>query len=1170
MPNKKTESENLSKTGQSKNLKTTTESEENTSSRRRRRTAEDILAAAPSTLEEPREKTPSKRPKTLAEELAEEQAKPKVRAPRLTKAEKEKLAAEQADALAKATPEPDVQTDQDRPRRTPRVRPTRMTTESAAEPQQAPVQETPLRVERPRRERTPRRSSNQEIDLPVSFRARDPKPTDSKPTVAKPAKTSPDIPKPTQLSDDLPVSFRTRKPAGTTPKPKRKETDEVIDTDGLFTLSWRSADSAAPSNETAKRPLPTETDFNDSEERVTIAAWRSTEPKAPEREARTRNRRSRDADAPKVTAADAYGEEFPEANFRSRSKKAVEPPPVIVELPEPVAKETPRLPIERREEAAQVALHKNHPTIIKNKIAYSPIIFHADATTKDQRATVMEELKEATDQGLKIFSFRLIITVDPDTIPLVLEFADMVISAAVAIKSDLQIIPRISFQTPLGWKEKFPDAHYKYVNGETADPSVSDDAYWSEAETTLTAFIEGLRASKHADNIMGVHLDQNEWFLDEEDGYDISTASVEKFRRWLRMRYRNDIVSLRASWYDGSAEFDRIDIPDFKEGLGGEDFLRTDRKARRWVDYHLFISDEIVDRIAKMCYTVKKASSGDYLVGVSYGFTFEWSHPFSGHLSLGKLLRCNELDYAAGPSSYRDREPGGTAAFPFPVDSFALNGKLYMSEEDFRTPISGRENPNESRNPIMKTPQALESAHWRGVGGALAHEGGVIWMDSHGGGWLNSPGIWERGKDITNLLARRLSAGTPKPDVALFIDERSLAYLTDPRAFEILVQQTREALLRSGLNVGFYLLSDLAHRENFPECSLYLFVNAWDIRPEVRSAIKQRLQRDGKTLFWLYTAGLFEAGRDSLERVREVTGIALRPQPFNYKPGTTLINTRDEFSQHLEQSELALGGQLEPSFFAIPEQLTTILGEYTETGLPSFVINSYNEGTPAERWNSVFLGEPMVTPGLFRAMAQRNGAHVWSFDNDLVHANVPFVTVHCNGTGPRSLMLPDHWVAYHLDHQEYMPVENATVKFKAVDGSTHTFLVGTMGDVQAILNANPDDLLKVSEPIIRPDNTVEWNSVAFDVAIMKLDEWVEEAWSEEMADDLLIKPSMVTDMDESEDDESLAPRRRSERTSDDDRTSGRRRQRRRRSPEKQKGNESFGQTGVSVLFRKRD
>ena len=1162
MPKKKTESENLTESGQS-TAQTTDSKESATDKRRRRRTADDILSAVHTSPDpEPaKPKQPSKKPKTLAEELAEEASKPKPKrvakpkveasvapveeAPAATE-EKPKRAprvrAAKAEPKVEANPEPAVE---EKPKRAPRVR-------AKAGDKPEPVTATDIKPARePRVRARQTESSSSDIDIPVSFRARPGKTPEKAPAKA-PAKS-----------------------ASKSAASRKASTDEVIDTGGIFTLNWRAASETParrPVRERKSTTVPTETEFNDGEGRVTIAEWRGVagatprparkdaevEQTSPTRRSRSRRRNDED-EAP--TAAAAYGTALPEPMFRSKGKKPVAAPAPEPE-PEPVPVETVRLPIERREEAAQVAIHKSHPTIIKDKVAYAPIFFYADAKTQEQRTTVLEELREATEQGLKIFSFRLEVNVDESTAQTAIDLATLIAKEAVAIAPDIQLIPRISFQTPSDWKTKFPDAHYSYLNGEVADPSVADESYWNEAERTLIAVIEGLRKSENANNIMGVHFDQHEWFLDEEDGYDISAASTQKFRRWLRMRYRNDIVSLRASWYDGSANFDNINIPDYREGLEGEEFVRTDRRARRWVDFHLFVSDEIVDRIAKMCHAAKKASDGDYLVGVSYGYTFEWSHPYSGHLSLGKLLRCNELDYAAGPSSYRDREPGGSAAFPFPVDSFALNGKLYMSEEDFRTPISGREDRNQSSNPLMKTPQALESAHWRGVGGALAHEGGVIWMDSNGAGWLNSPGIWERGKDINTLLAKRIAAGTPKPDVALFIDERSLAYLTDPRAFEVLVQQTRESLLRSGLSVGFYLLSDLAHRENFPECKLYLFVNAWDIRPEVRSAIKQRLQRNNKTLFWLYTAGLFEAGRDSLERVREVTGIALRPQPFNCKAGTTLLNTRDELSQQLEQNELARGGQLEPSYFAIPED-SLVLGEYTGTGLPSFVVAKFNDGAPSERWTSVFLGEPMVSPGLFRALAQQNGAHVWSFDNDLVHANEPFVTIHCNGTGPRTLMLPDNWAAYHLDHQEYMPVENASVKFKAVDGSTHTFLVGKLGDIQAVLNSNPDDLLKVTEPIVRDENTLHLDNVDFDVAIMKLDEWVEETWSEDHADDLLLKPSMMDAMDEE-------PTGTESQEDDDDRTSGRRRKRRRRSPERQKGNESFGQTGVSVLFRKRD
>lgn len=938
--------------------------------------------------------------------------------------------------------------------------------------------------------------------------------------------------------------------------------------------TFRPRTKVKPASESRREPAATPVD--DDQGRVVIAQWRSRREvpaqAAPSVEEspnveqdklaprRNRTRRRKDREGVEISAAAAVPETVAEI---------VEPETPAVSVPEPtkvVPAAPQRAPIERGENAAQVAFHREHPCIIKDRRVIAPLFFYADARLQSQRPIVMEELKEAAEQGIEVFSFLVDVVVDRELVDRSIQFCQEILGQVQEVAPDIFVVPRISFKPASDWTTRFPSAVYQTLQRDIADPSVSDDAYWAEAKASLEALIAGLCDSPHAERVLGVHFDQEEWFLADDEGYDISPAATEKFRNWLKVRYRNDIVSLRASWFDGSAKFDEIEIPDYREGLGGEEFVRTDRRARRWIDYHLFCSDETVDRIGDLCYAAKKASNGDYLVGASYGFTFEWSHPFSGHLSLGKLLRCPDLDYAAGPPSYRDRAPGGTAAFPFPVDSFALNGKLFMSEDDFRTPISGREE-HQSHNPVMKTPQALESAHWRGVGGALAHEGGAIWMDANGGGWLNSPGIWQRGKTIHNLLLRSLAAEPGSPDVAFFVDERSLTYLTDPRAFEVVVQQSREAMLRSGLSVGFYLLSDLAHRENFPESKLYVFVNAWDIRPEVRSAIKSRLQRDGKVLFWLYTAGLFEAGRDSLERVREVTGIALRPQPFNCRAGTTLINTREELSMQLPQDELLSGGRLEPSYFAIPED-GQILGEYTDTGLPSFVRRHFEGEKPGEHWTSVFLGEPIVTPGLLRVLGQQAGAHVWSFENDLVHANPPFVTVHCSGSGPRSLMLPDKWAAYHLDDRQFIPVENNAVKFRAIDGATHTFLVGTLGDIQAILNADLEDLATVRAPIVRPENTLHWDKVNFDVQVMKLDEWVEESWSEELADDLLLKPSMF----ETEGLEESATDKMDTGDQDGRRRTGRRRSRRGRSAERDRkeADQEFGETGVSIVFRKRE
>jgi hypothetical protein len=877
-----------------------------------------------------------------------------------------------------------------------------------------------------------------------------------------------------------------------------------------------------------------------------------------------RNRRSRGRE---VSAADALvpGAEGASEqrggprSRRERTRTQDQPEETVVEeivppSPEPVKRAAIVIP----ENAPQVVASGGRAKLIRNGKMVPPFFFFGASLDSKREDTVFEELSLAAENGVHVSVHYVELEVGTNSASNCAGWASKLLSRAKSVDPKALVLFRVVFTAPNGWDRNYPKAKYFSHEGTLADPSLCDEEYWEQAASDLRELIQQLRTHEQADSILGLHLDQTEWFIPADLGYDTSEAAQEKFREWLRLRYRNDEVALRASWFDGKVTFAQVRIPEYRVG-NTEDFVRTGRRERRWVDYHMFLSDVAVDRIGKLAYEVKLTSEGMFLVSVSYGYTFEWGHAGSGHLSLGKLLRTPEVDIISGPPSYRVREPGGTGAFPSPIDSFALNGKLFVSEEDFKTPIAvGTEQDN--YNPVIRTPQALESVQWRGVGAALAHGAGVNWMDLWGNGWLSSPGIWHRSKQVLDALTHAFSVPPTDPDVAVFIDERSLAYLSDPRAFTLLVQNVRESVLRSGLNVGFYLLSDLAHRERLPEFKLHIFLNAWDIRPEVRLAIRQRLQRDGKVLFWLYAAGLFDSGRDSLERVREVTGIALKPQPFASKSGTTLLHRRHPLCEALPDAEMAQGSGLEPSYFAIPED-SLVLGEYSQTGLPSYVLKEVtSEDGSGQKWTSVFLGEPVVTPQLLRALGEIAGVPAWNYHDDVVHVRPPYLTLHCTSSGQRSITLPNKWAAYSLNTQEWMALDQTHLRFSALDGTTFVFLVGPRSDIQTILSTDTNAILEAPVDREESDNTVDLNAMTFDVPIMQLNEWVEEGWSDEMADDLLLKPSQL-DVDLPEElsdlDERVSPGTR------------RRRRKRRGGKDKETEGEAFGM-GMNVVFRKRE
>lgn len=872
-------------------------------------------------------------------------------------------------------------------------------------------------------------------------------------------------------------------------------------------------------------------------------------------------RRSKPAPVPATSPAVPAVKEPPQKRTRRKQSEPKTAQPAEAEAPAPTPPPAPtrRPAIVPPDHAPCVVFRNGSPAIVRNQKVYPPLFFFGSSPDERRLANVLEEMRMATDAGIHLHAHLVELEVDRQSIDHAATVAAYLLRKSLEVDPEAQVLFRILFVAPSNWSSRYPKSKQRSGSA-LAEPSICDDDYWNEAEVCLRAWIAKLRKLEESASIIGVHLDRGEWFLPASSGYDTTDAAAHKFRDWARVRYAGDVVALQASWFDGKATFDSIAPPEFKPSPNGaRKLVRSSRKERKWVDYHLFLSDATVERIGQLAYAVKDESGGELLVGASYGYTFEFAHPWSGHLSLGKLMRTPEIDIIAGPPSYRDREPGGAASFPVPIDSIALNGKLFISEEDFKTSIGEGREPDDF-NPVIRTPQALESVHWRGAGAALAHGAGIAWMDLWGNGWLKTRSVWERGKNLLDLIARATAMPLEDPDVAMFVDERSLGYLADDEAFQLLIANARDSALKSGLSTGFYLLSDLIHRERFPESKVYLFLNAWDIRADLRLMIKSRLQNEGKVLFWLYATGLFDGGRESLERVREVTGIALKPQPFHSNSGTTLFHRRHPLSEAMPATGILEASNLEPSYFAIPED-GHVLGEYTQSGLPSFVVRKVVSESASGTWTSVFLGEPYVSPALIRALGSMAGAHIWSYQEDIVHVRAPFVTVHCREAGLRAITLPNKYSAYNVTETRWENTETSTLRFHAAEGSTHVFLVGVREEIEAILTLPLDDLLQMDQVPRRTENTIELDKINFEIPIMRLDEWIETGETDANEDFLLFHAGL--DMSDLEPE---PPR--NEETSGSSR--GRRKSRSRSTPKERRSSAVPATSEISFVFRKRE
>jgi imidazoleglycerol phosphate synthase cyclase subunit len=628
---------------------------------------------------------------------------------------------------------------------------------------------------------------------------------------------------------------------------------------------------------------------------------------------------------------------------------------------------------------------------------------------------------------------------------------------------DAHFLWRITF-APVGkWQTEYPEAVIRFADGSVGGPSVCADRWWQPAKEQLVALVKLVEQEDEGGATLGYHLDYGEWFLPESAGYDSSEAALGAFREWLRRQYKGDSVVLRACWFNGEVSFSTATIPPFQPSLphGRVKHFYHPRREGRWIDYHRFLSDITARRILGLAQAVKEVSQGRALVGAPYGYVLEWKHPHAGHFALSQLLRSEPIDFLSAPLSYANRLPGELGALPVPADSLNLHEKLFLSEEDYRTPFGrasrltdpstghhlgsaqAEATPDADYNPPLHTSRAVQQAQRRSLAQSLTLGHGEMWMDTWGEGWLAHPDAWAAAREAQRLWSLRTRTPQTPPEVAVVIDPESTRYVrTGSPLIEQMVVQAREAVLRSGASVGFYLLEDITRRD-FPPSRVVLFLNAWRMSRAAHEAIRKRLQRDGRVLIWVYASTLFHGHRDALASARETMGIAIARQPWASLQGTQIVNKAHPLARFLGTDKLGAPEPWEPSFYAITDGCDAI-GEYIDTGQPSLAMCDHRT------WKAVFLGERRLTPEIIRALVRWAGGHIWLDTNDLVQARYPWVHVHARKGGMRRLQFP-------LPLSVYDPAENAVVAESVME---HTVYLQE-GESRLLLTAPHEQLLRL-------------------------------------------------------------------------------------------------------------
>jgi hypothetical protein len=699
-----------------------------------------------------------------------------------------------------------------------------------------------------------------------------------------------------------------------------------------------------------------------------------------------------------------------------------------------------------------------------NGVYYGPELYFVNSETSENADIVSQQIRLAANTGIHLHS-------GVSYLPFKNAFGVRSFSSIQSlIKQTLDADPegyifvRLQCVPTNFWARTHPQELSLYADGSNGDVSFSSRAFWQDTVEAIEALIRFCADSETfgGDRVIGFHLDKGEWFNDANSGYDISQPNKLAFQEWLHEKYQTP-YALRAAWFSGTAVFESAEIPKWPGSPTArkkeEVVLYSKPQDRRYVDYNAFTSDIMAQGITGVAEAIKWLSNSSLLVGASYGYTLEFStRNDSGHQALSKVLRSPFIDIVAGPNTYSKRQAGEAGSFSSPVDSAKLNGKLWIVEDDTKTYLAADET-DDAFNPKVVTSQDTISVLRRNASAAFVHGCGISWMDLWGNGWLNSQELWDEIAELRSqaVITRRLRENANQvPDVAVLVDEASYSFVCgDPTGIALqlgLIGKSRELIYRSGASVGFYLQSDVGL---LPEGTrLFIFLNPLRVTSQERQAIREKLQKPGKTLAWVYAPGLFDENGGNPTEVSELVGMPLKAQPWNSRIGTIFTEERHPVTERLHGGKrLGTDEVLNPSY-CVADPAAIILGEYAQSGAPS-IAAKINEGG----WKSVFIGEPHLTGELLRGLYRYAGIHVYDVQDDIVHAcSSGVLLVHSPYTGQRTVHLPKPAAVYSLYEHRLVTQQSSTFRTFMRGRATNFFLWGDIEKIATSLGTTADAL----------------------------------------------------------------------------------------------------------------
>jgi len=574
--------------------------------------------------------------------------------------------------------------------------------------------------------------------------------------------------------------------------------------------------------------------------------------------------------------------------------------------------------------------------------------------------------------------------------------------------------------------------------GERFGPSPASLLVRAEISETLRRLVQHVEASEPGKAVIGYHVagfNDGQWFAwdrpldDDLHLADYSPGAEESFREWLRRRYSGDVEALRRAWDDPQVTFETAALCPGERFWAAEGLLDP-ATQQDIADATRFYSEGTAETVETLAGVLKEATPRPIICGTYFE---DITCNSISHIALRQHLQSSSLDYLAGPAAYGIRMAGYPGAVRSVFGSTLLHGKMFLTEQDWRSWHSAPDAPeNNFEWGRAETVEAHNAMVRRECGMMLAFGLGTWWYDMTGG-WFADQGIMAGIAEALRAFQRDLNvAEVPRADLAVIVSEDSNHYIA-PTAGGIyrvqgVVEQVRQ-LNTSGVPYRLYLQSDLT-RADLPDHRAYLFLNPYCISAEERRAI-EALKRDGKLLVFVHAPGVVGAP-DAAAAVSELVGFPVAAITEPVERGLCAEEGDRPLLAGLDGYVGARFNGPGPAFEVVGAEATP-LARYGATKRVAAAARDL--GT----WKSIYVGQPGLSDQFVHNLAAWAGCWCVAEPGDAVYANDHFVTIHAVLPGEKVLRLHGPSRVTDLTSGEVMAERAQEVRVEMQRGETRWF-----------------------------------------------------------------------------------------------------------------------------------